>query len=157
MSVIYEIINKYVSNVAPLVKKNIKSLKSIEKYTTGKYENKVKNFKITGKPLLDYFDGSTYIIYKSNMNIMAYDDKTIFHRIKNDLDRMMNSILSEDCEICYNETLTTNMSLCAVCLNSYCNECKKSITVNDIFVCPYCRLEYVNIEGKLYSVIFKQQ
>lgn len=155
MSVIYEIVNKYVLTVAPLVKKNIKSLKIIEKYTTGKHENTVKNFKISGKNILNHFDGSPYILYKSNMNIIAYDDKTVFHRIKIDIDRLINSQITEECGICCNDTLTTNISLCAVCLNSFCNDCIKSITVNDIFVCPYCRLEYVNIEGKLYSVIFK--
>jgi hypothetical protein len=153
MSVIYEIVNKYVSNVAPLVKKkNIKSFKIIKKYTTGKHENTVKNFKISGKNILDHFDGSPYILYKSNMNIIAYDDKTVFHRIKIDIDRMMNSQISEDCEICNNETLTIDILLCHNCNNGICRQCKETIKTDNIFTCPYCRARTTTIDNITYSL-----
>jgi hypothetical protein len=152
MSVIYEIVNKYVSNVATLVKKNIKSLKIIEKYTTGKHENTVKNFKISGKNILAHFDGSTYILYKTNMNIIAYDDKTVFHKIKNDLDKLLSSIITEDCEICNNETLTTDIILCYNCNNGICRKCKETIKNDNIFTCPYCRAKTTTIDNITYSI-----
>lgn len=47
--------------------------------------------------------------------------------------------ITTNCDICYNDKLKTSFLECAVCKNCICSLCYFNIRDNKHFKCPFCR------------------